>query len=94
MPSIILVRIGVVADPSNHKTGKVVHQASRFHLKADAILTKVSNNPITHSGVVDERVARCNGPVVNIGIRSVSIITLNLVNRVTAPTAWTEDVVV
>jgi hypothetical protein len=52
--SIVLVRIGVDAVPSDHKTGEVVHQAGRFHLNADAILAKVSNNSIASSGVFDK----------------------------------------
>jgi hypothetical protein len=87
------VGIGVVADPSDRKTGKVVHQAGHFHLKADPVLAKVSNNPIVRSGVFDERVAGCDGPVVDNGVGSVARIALNLISRVTAPTVRAGDVV-
>ena len=45
--------IGVVADPSDHETREVVHQAGRLHLKADAVLPNVSQNPIARMGVFD-----------------------------------------
>ncbi|KAJ6118823.1 hypothetical protein N7471_013443 [Penicillium samsonianum] len=43
-----------LADPSDIQTGKAVHQAHRFYLKADAILAKVSNNPIARSRIFDD----------------------------------------
>jgi hypothetical protein len=94
LPSIVLVRIGVVADPSDHKTWEVIHPASRFHLKADTILADVSNNPIASRGVFDKRVARCDGPVVDFGISSVSRIAWNFVSRVTVPRVQPGDMVV
>lgn len=93
MPPIVLVRIGVVADPSNHKTGKVVYQARRFYLKADIILAEISNNPIANSGVFDKCVAGYDSPVVDIGVGSVSRIALNLVSRVAAPIVRAGNVV-
>jgi hypothetical protein len=83
LPSIVLVGIGVVADPSDHETGKMVHQTCGFRLKADAILADISKNEIARSGVCDKCVAGCDNPVVNIGSGSVSRIALNLVGRVT-----------
>ena len=85
--------IGVVADSSDHKTRKVIHQAGRFHLKADAILTEISNNLIAHSGLFNKCVARCDGPIVDTGVGRVTGIALNLVSSATVPTVGAGDVV-
>ncbi len=53
LPSIILVGIGIVADPSDHEAREMVHQAGCFHLKADAVLPDVSENPVARTGVFD-----------------------------------------
>ena len=90
MPSIIFMRIGVVTNPSDHKTGKVVHQASRFHFKADTILTEVSNNTTACSSIFDKCVARSDNPVEDNGVSSVLRITINLVSydQQSGPGIW------
>ena len=93
LPSIVLVRIGVVVDTSDHKTGKVVHWAGRFYLQADTILADIGNNLIARSGVFNKRVAGYDGPVVDLGLGSVSRIALNLVSCITAPTVRAGDVI-
>jgi hypothetical protein len=92
--SIVLVRIGIVADPSDHKAGKVVYQAGRFYLKADTILANISNNPIARSGISNKCVTGYNSPVVDFGVGIISRIALNLISRITALTVRAGDVLV
>ena len=78
MPQIVLIGIGVVADLSDHKTGKVVHQTGRFHLEADTTLPNVSHNPVACSNIFNKGISRCDSAVVDIRFTGVWRIALNL----------------
>src|SRR5277367_1381886 len=63
LPKFVLVRIRVIANPSNDEARKAVHQTSRFHLEAEHI--QFSSQSIPCSSVPHHLITRCNQPVMN-----------------------------
>src|SRR5271168_2613425 len=63
LPMFVLVRIRVIANPSDDEARKAVHQTSRFHLEAEHI--QFSSQSISCSSVPHHLITRCNQPIMN-----------------------------
>jgi hypothetical protein len=69
LPLLVLVRVGVVADPANDKAREAIHQPRRLHLKAQ-YPTKLRADPIPLGSIPHRLVARRNRVVVYRHLRS------------------------
>src|SRR5215468_2420333 len=65
VPLIVFMRIRIIADPSNYKTGEVVHQATSFHLKAQDIQFWILSILVPFLCIFHNRVGGCDDAIMD-----------------------------
>ena len=80
LPPLVLVRIGIVADASDNKTRKAIHQPRCFHLETKNT-AKLRAYPVSGYPILYNLVTGSYGTIVTVTLRTARATALSLLHR-------------